>query len=457
VSVYVSSTIVSRYLRAETRVVHNKILQSARYFHKHRAKGVGNFPFSNLPEEKDFTPEIRADGIKHSVLLTGNPGIGKTVKIQHIIFVVLKQGEDVGLIIGTTHAVILSKDVSKCRVFAKLDDAVYLELSKLPLVLADSNNIEDTGYCMGLRDKMINTFLIIFQSPRKRAIAKYLKVSLVYYLSACTLEELIGMNTLLKKSKIASKVIKERYEKVGGAPRFVLGSDMDMKRRETDIVDAIAKHLQSDKNFNESLDEYSHALVDLKAKSPDFSEYVTKWRPYTFGKLNLEQKRNQILLLKNEVCKYIQNGNRCFAGAKFEELCGSILQVGARVRAGSIEDGKLKHNISMSFPGEMEIARRDWWPIERNVMATNYRDPNFPCVDFAILDDMTLYVFDVTVSEPTFKTMGDLGNVKTLVKYQGNIKHFADMIRRLGIMEIPGDVKLVYVYLVPNKSLEKVV
>mmetsp|Transcript_21141 Transcript_21141/g.29539 ORF Transcript_21141/g.29539 Transcript_21141/m.29539 type:complete len:163 (-) Transcript_21141:802-1290(-) len=162
---------------------------------------------------------------------------------------------------------------------------------------------------MGLRDKMINTFLIIFQSPRKRAIAKYLKVSLVYYLSACTLEELIGMNTLLKKSKIASKVIKERYEKVGGAPRFVLGSDMDMKRRETDIVDAIAKHLQSDKNFNESLDEYSHALVDLKAKSPDFSEYVTKWRPYTFGKLNLEQKRNQILLLKNEVCKCIQNGN----------------------------------------------------------------------------------------------------------------------------------------------------
>eukprot|EP00466_Bigelowiella_natans_P007798 jgi/Bigna1/86961/estExt_fgenesh1_pg.C_150179 len=85
------------------------------------------------------------------------------------------------------------------------------------------------------------------------------------------------------------------------------------------------------------------------------------------------------------------------------------------------------------------------------------KDPNFPCEDFAILDVITLCVFGVTVSEPTFKSMGDLGNAKTLVNCQGNIKHFPDVIRRLGIMKIPGDVKLVCVYLVPYKTLEKVV
>jgi len=95
--------------------------------------------------------------------------------------------------------------------------------------------------------------------------------------------------------------------------------------------------------------------------------------------------------------------------------------------------------------------------IERNAMATNHQDPNFPCEDFAILDVITLCVFGVTVSEPTFKSMGDLGNAKTLVNCQGNIKHFPDVIRRLGIMKIPGDVKLVCVYLVPYKTLEKVV
>jgi len=129
-----------------------------------------------------------------------------------------------------------------------------------------------------------------------------------------------------------------------------------------------------------------------------------------------------------------------------------------KVRTGVAQAGKLKCS-SVSFPGEKEIAELDWWPIKRNLMDTNYRDPNFPCVDFAILvpDAKTLYVFDVTVSEPTFKTMGYLGNAKKLVKYQGNIKHFADMIRRLGVMKITDDVKLVYVYLVPANVLEKVV
>jgi len=204
-----------------------------------------------------------------------------------------------------------------------------------------------------------------------------------------------------------------------------------MRNREKDIASAMAKHLKSDENSNESLDECSHALVDLKAKAPDFSECVTKWRPCTFGELNLEQKRNQILLLKNEVCKCLQNGNRGLAGAKFEELCGSILQAGARVRTGFIEDGKLKHGSSVSFPGEMEIAKTDWWPIERNVTDTNYLDPNFPCVDFAILEVKTLCVFDVTVSESTFESMGGLGDVKTLAKCQGNVKHFADVISKI--------------------------
>jgi len=446
------------WVRAETRVVHGKLLQQARYYHSRRAKKGQGFPFSKLPVDPEFKPYKLYGGLCAYALLTGNPGIGKTIKMENLVFLVLNLGIDLGLVVGRGFAMILSHDLRKCKVFTKLDGDVWLKLNQLPLVLGECNNMRDNDFCMWLCTHIDGgTFLIIDHSPRKNAVEKYMDEAMVCYLSTCSLQEIRGMNELWG-NEIDVATLYERYRKFGGAPRWVLGHEYTLERRESKMEEQFKAHVELDQDFTKSLNKYSHAIVDMQAEAPDFLKCVTRWRPYTFGLLSQERKWNQILLLKNEAFKYLQNGNPVLAGLKFEALCGSILQAGASLPTRIEQDGKL-HCSSISFPGEMGIAELDWWPIKRSVMDTNYRDPCFPCVDFAVLapDAKTLHVFDVTVSKPTFNTMGNLGNAKKLVKYQGNIKHFADMIRKLGVMKIPDDFKLVYVYLVPANVLEKVV
>jgi len=141
------------WVRAETRAVHGKILQQVKYYHSRCAKAGQDYPFSKLPVDLEFKPSKKADGLYSNILLIGNPGIGKTIKLEHLIFLVLSLGTDVGLVVGREFAVILSRDY--CRVFRKLDAAVWDELNKLPLVIGECNNIQDDGFCMWLSTKIL--------------------------------------------------------------------------------------------------------------------------------------------------------------------------------------------------------------------------------------------------------------------------------------------------------------
>mmetsp|Transcript_2820 Transcript_2820/g.4304 ORF Transcript_2820/g.4304 Transcript_2820/m.4304 type:complete len:159 (-) Transcript_2820:160-636(-) len=53
----------------------------------------------------------------------------------------------------------------------------------------------------------------------------------------------------------------------------------------------------------------------------------------------------------------------------------------------------------------------------------------------------------------TYKSIGSLNKKDALGKYEENLNRFARMVFRLGIIDIPSDVKFFYVYVVPLKHL----
>eukprot|EP00471_Norrisiella_sphaerica_P001882 CAMPEP_0184479730 /NCGR_PEP_ID=MMETSP0113_2-20130426/1336_1 /TAXON_ID=91329 /ORGANISM="Norrisiella sphaerica, Strain BC52" /LENGTH=796 /DNA_ID=CAMNT_0026857867 /DNA_START=82 /DNA_END=2473 /DNA_ORIENTATION=- len=475
---YISNVL---WVRAETRAIHRNILLQIKYYHKRKG---GQNPLEKIADHSSFQPRIITNGVHQYILLTGNPGLGKTLKIQHLISLCLRAGASCGVVLTRSKTFIFDSNFTNCEVlYGNLDEnpSIVSKLNRLAFVIGDSMN-QDNDFAMWLKNHIKSTCLVIV-NPNNDTIRKYRDCALTFFSSTNTLDETLGQFRLLLHylSKLRDStdlvdnegVIVDRHKKIGGAPRWLYKGESIFDGRLRYMKDEIRK--LGERNFTTNdvgINEFSHAIIDVKSiESSGFTDCHVSWRPYPFSLLGRQAQKLEILRVRNEVLQHRKNDNQHgLAGFKFEELFGMMLtslqlrldrlRVEYIKETPDVEDAKETLDV-VTLPKFQENSAKEerWWPIDNSTIDTNYRSANFPCIDYAILtpDSKRVYAFDVTLSKSTHKEVGNLNvDTKSLLKnYEENLDQFAKMVLRLGIINIPDNVEFWYVYVVPSEILRQ--
>jgi len=271
-------------------------------------------------------------------------------------------------------------------------------------VIGDSRNRVDK-FPMWLEGLIMETFLIVINSPRRDEIRKFRAFALTFFSSTSTMEESKGQWELLRhQNKVSNEnslpnwfpnrfsLIQDRYRKIGGAARWLFSIDQVFEIRFAELKKECREiTFKNNVEFvlaNElTIDEYSHTVIDIKGKKTDsFTKYDVSWRPYPHSLLEESAKKITILATRKYSNNYYKNGNQHgMAGFKFEQLFGQLLMSYDMELKMLNKDHQLGEFGVVNLPKNQQGNAKDvaWWPIENTTLDANYRSINFPCIDFA--------------------------------------------------------------------------
>ncbi|KAG3132439.1 hypothetical protein C6341_g22905, partial [Phytophthora cactorum] len=220
-------------------------------------------------------PDVKSKPGKDSnVVVTGNPGIGKSRFFLYCIFqLILHEREDVkGLPpyeLVVNHKKNYVKYDAASKEFIELNETDVRALKGKPYVirLVEATSSELTGW---------RGVSVLFASPGVDGIDNFSKVDgLTFIMPTWTLEELEDYNSLPPvELKLAEDELLSRYDVFGGIPRFVFSQAMD--RTEAKIKSAIASFSALDvisycrKNDAVREKDYSHCVLEMVPTQADF-------------------------------------------------------------------------------------------------------------------------------------------------------------------------------------------
>ncbi|ETN14042.1 hypothetical protein PPTG_08697 [Phytophthora nicotianae INRA-310] len=194
--------------------------------------------FEFVPTSASEIDEKRKPGKDSNLVVTGNPGIGKSRFFLYCIFqLILREREDVKRLPSYELVVNHKKNYVKYDAarmeFVELNKTDVRALMGKPDVirLVEATSSELTGW---------RGVSVLFASPGVDGIDNFSKVDgLTFIMPTWTLEELEDYNSLLPvELKLAKDELLSRYDRFGGIPRFVFSQAMD--RTEAKIKSAIA-------------------------------------------------------------------------------------------------------------------------------------------------------------------------------------------------------------------------
>ncbi|KAF4137423.1 hypothetical protein GN958_ATG13397 [Phytophthora infestans] len=209
-----------------------------------------------------------------NVVVTGNPGIGKSRFFLYCIFqLILREREDVKRLppyeLVVNHKKKYLKYDAASTEFVELNKTDVRALEGKPYVirLVEATSSELTGW---------RGVSILFASPGVDGIDNFSKVDgLTFIMPTWTLEELEDYNSLLPAElKLAEGELLSRYDGFGGIPRFVFSQAMG--RTEAKIKSAIASFSALDvisycrKNDAVREKDYSHCVLEMVPTQADF-------------------------------------------------------------------------------------------------------------------------------------------------------------------------------------------
>ncbi|KAF1328444.1 hypothetical protein FI667_g6803, partial [Globisporangium splendens] len=209
-------------------------------------------------------------GSDANMLVTGNPGIGKSRFYLYCIFRLVRDRE----ILPPFQMVLnfggdFHKYCWETREFHSISDAAAHALREesnvLRLVEAQSSIL--TGW------KGVS---ILFSSPGLRGIRDFAKVnSFTYILPVWTLEEMQEYNFLLDSNlKLSDDVLVARYDKYGGVPRFVFTAieleTHDATKEAIESFSALAIISYAKNNHAVREETYSHRVLQMVPDRRDF-------------------------------------------------------------------------------------------------------------------------------------------------------------------------------------------
>lgn len=238
----------------------------------------------------------------HRFAISGTPGIGKSVFLFYLMWLLSKKKDSVNVVILQR-----SQDNGKIFVFKK-------ELCFLTRDLSDIDSFLNDRSTWYLTDALspppaeVRAVTVLVASPSKhlyKSFLKYAPAIELNYLPIWSLEELYQCSTDLFPGTVKSS-IEERYDLIGGVPRFVLESPQNLERR---IATGVGKLVIE--KFNQIVDgslqredEVCHFIIhfvveqDLETFSLQFASlYVTE---KAFDSFNVHNHKSLLLFLAVE-------------------------------------------------------------------------------------------------------------------------------------------------------------
>ena len=234
--------------------------------------------------------------------ITGTPGIGKSMFLFYILWRLANM--------GVKGAVILHRraDLGLIYVFQKDGGWIALDRKDILLFLIEPS----TWY---LTDSLLlpvggaKAITIVVSSPAEKYYSKFLECSHVaplHYLPIWSLDELKLVAPLYNKSE---DVVKERFRLIGGLPRFVLETNVNLDA----MIDAKIGKMLSKKPMaipsaeTAGENKLSHRLMHFKVEPPCYteyklviaSEYVRKKYSEAFDYQEEQELRHQLSLHKD--------------------------------------------------------------------------------------------------------------------------------------------------------------
>ena len=212
-----------------------------------------------------YKNHIHEDPVKqfHGMAITGTPGIGKSVFLFYTIWRLANM--------KVKGAVILHRQLDAGEIYVFQNEGCWMTMNRkhIRLLLKDP----DTWY---LTDALLpppgqlSAVTILVSPPFKEYYSTFLSMSHVaplHYLPVWSLEEL----KLVAKAYLKEPVyVEERFDKIGGVPRYVLEKDMDLDDHIDDAIKLLTLNKLMSIASGEVLkdEEISHRIVHFDVRPP---------------------------------------------------------------------------------------------------------------------------------------------------------------------------------------------
>ena len=210
-----------------------------------------------------------------AVLVSGNPGTGKSVFCLYELYCLLqslvdKKGD--GVIVydslpQSTFMVLNSERVIECGRRRKPVELCSLDLA------ATSYYLFDAGTKRSEQPYLVNAQSIVFSSPDKKNYADYEKAHyaelLKVYMPVWSLEEL----EKLEDTRISTNEIREQFNMWGGIPRYVFASESVLSPGALNaaLLQCDVAHLIMYRDCTIDNSKCSHKILQLRVEPPHYS------------------------------------------------------------------------------------------------------------------------------------------------------------------------------------------
>ena len=287
-------------------------------------------------------------------IVTGSPGIGKSLFLIYCAFRLIDLGFTVALAMDNNPFIYLINKSRVIEIDSKIDHVQLgnlLKNSKPFVWLADSRAPLKWPYQKAL----------LVTSPRVKYANDFAKVAATYHMPIWTLEELLSLVRGANISLVDEATLTHRFGILNGIPRRIFNitdTAEDMIRRAIECSPGISQ-LLSKPISSGSTTEVSHTLIVINT-----SDYLHETADYASNYV-FEQVRNYLLLVgKNQLLKFVRDsqGNRSLGqmrGRWYEMIAHQVLRGGGKFRRRKLKspDEMKKSRQTRTNSTEIEITK----------------------------------------------------------------------------------------------------
>ena len=314
----------------------------------------------------------------HGMAISGTPGIGKSMFLFYVLWRLANME-----LKGT---VILRRQLDEEEIYVFQNEGCWITMDHkdIRLLLKDPN----TWY---LTDALLpppglpKAITILVSSPSEKYYSEFLKYSHVaplHYLPVWSLDELKLVAPSYNRSE---DVVKERFDMIGGVPRYVLEKDDDLE----EIVKLSMEKLPLDKLILIALgkfskeDQISHQIVHFKVEPPLYTK-----RTLTITSMcALNKASEKFLALSDNNLKHFIFWSTgipslaFFRARAFEDYGHRRLSRGGDFLIRSLDD---ETEETLKLPRRSLEVFQDLSKCNNPNVYYKSSNPNFPCIDSVI-------------------------------------------------------------------------
>ena len=223
---------------------------------------------------------------RHRITITGTPGIGKSVFLFYILWRLANE--------EAAKTVVLCRESDNGRIYVFQNDGCWRthELYEAIMFLKDPSSWYLTDSPESRPAEVgATTIWVTSLRRRDRMVDKYIQCVLPYYLPVWTLEEL-KLSAFLYSRDL--QWIKERYDLIGGIPRFVLERKNDLKISVKHAISIVVMCKLSELPSGGEYDEgkIGHFIIHCRVNST-YSNYSPMFSSSYVRDLVLEESQDE--------------------------------------------------------------------------------------------------------------------------------------------------------------------